>query len=485
MEDRTPAMLSVSDKTVINATPTENGGSEWDFIEACIRELDKHTDANRPLKEASGLFIVSSLVPKAIIPLATSSNSFARDRGPKGMKLNEWFLIIGLTGMSRKTSVLNRTKSYLDTILGDSYLAPDIFTPEALIDTLKERSTSPWVMDEFAMILEMTKNKEYMGELTGLLQKLYDGQTIRRRTKTGGEVLVPDPYVTVLLSTSYYAVQNKLITEDMIHHGFLNRMLIIWDDGVENFVPISKRFMSLGWDIDDPDVEKLFNWGRKLYELNSNIILMPNGEVLKKIEEFDVETYKKLKELDEVERAIRARYTIHLLKLAGLYRVSRMTVEELEELRRNPRPVFIEAVDYDRARKFLTIVEESTKRLLEEMGKAQVAKPKLESIEELVETVKRIVLAKGKHISGDDDEIIEVFGSPTLSDIYKVDGTVLCREWARITRTPCSEGLRKVLKELKERGVLICDPKDPNEREKCMEKERRAGRPKEWYYFQL
>jgi len=397
----------------------------WDFVETWVRVLDRKTDANRPLKEAAALFVISSLVgPKAVIPT---------DAGD--IILNEWFLIIGPTGISRKSTVAKLARSYLNKVWSGRYSVPDVFTPEALIDELEaNKGFLPWIMDEFAIILEMTKKKDYMASLTGDLQKLYDGEDIAWRTRTRGVIKVQKPYVTAFLCTTPFAVREKLITESMIHHGFLNRVLLIWDDGVENFVPMTDRMLSLeGLRERDPDEEMLLSWGAKLHRLDASIVLTATKSVLDSVKELEIALNEALKKIGEVERAIKARYITHLLKLSGLYRISRMTAEDLERCREGNKPVWIELEDLNRAAEFLKIVDKSFNRLLEEVRRAEVSKPRIENIEELVETVKKIVLTYGRR----------------EGDAYVIDRTELLKHWRRKTGAD-KDTLNRALAELEE-----------------------------------
>jgi len=472
-------MSNISDMSPSNASPGEastnqnksaGNSGEWDFIETLIRILDKITDANRPLKEAAALFAINSLVGhRAIIPSNVLSNFFADDTG-YGIKLNEWFLIIGLTGESRKSTVANAVKKYLRAVLdnlGNKYSVPDIFTPEGLIDTLDHNGGFlPWTMDEFGIILEMIQKKDYMGELTGLLQKLSDGERIVWKARTRGTIDIPQPYVTAFLCANLYAVKRKLITEDMIHHGFLNRLLLIWDEGVKNFVPMSKRILSPKNIPDisagpDPNTEKLLNWGKKILELVAGSIwLVPTRDVSDEAENIEITLHEIMKKSDEVERGVRERYALHLWKLAGLYRISRMTVEELEECRKSGKKIItIEKEDLHRAYKFLfEIVDNSFKRLLEEMKMAMISKPKLESIEDFVNIVKEIVLKYGKLENG----------------VYVIDRTKLYSQWFNKTKL-LGDNLDKILKDLEKQEICTCKILPTNA----------PGRPKQLCYFKF
>jgi len=120
-----------------------------------------------------------------------------------------------------------------------------------------------------------------------------------------------------LLCTTSYAVRRKLITEDMIHHGFLNRLLLIWDEGFENFITLSERILTPNNIPDnlaspDPDTERVLNWGKKIHELDVNsIMLVPSQNALEKMKNIEIKMHEMLKKLDEVERGVRERCIVH------------------------------------------------------------------------------------------------------------------------------------------------------------------------------
>ena len=112
-----------------------------DFIETWIELLDNLTDANRELKEAAGLFVLSSLVGhKAVIPVTTDAKIFSEGMNMTGKRLNLWFLIIGKSRWSRKSTVSAYAEDYLRVLMGDEYILSTIATPEALIEELSENN---------------------------------------------------------------------------------------------------------------------------------------------------------------------------------------------------------------------------------------------------------------------------------------------------------------------------------------------------------
>ncbi len=414
---------------------------DFDFIGKWVELLDKFTDANRELKEAAGLFALSSLVGhKAIIPCPSSSRPFSEveeGTGTKmGKRLNLWFLIIGRSRWSRKTTVANLTRDFLSATLGHNYLLTTVSTPEALIDELAENTTSfgchkAWIIDEFAIILE-ARRKDYMAEFEGILQKLYDGDTFSRRTRSRGRVTVKDPYFTVFACTTPYSIEKRLLDESMFVHGFLNRFLIIWDEGTRNPIPIGEHLKQSITDYRDI-VEELIRSGRLYTSTSSVITLGVSSEVLKLLSEIEARAEERGKD-DEIINLYLGNMTDFLLKLSGLYRLSRLKPSDL-----SGRIVVVEEEDFKRARNFMKHVLRSVEKLRFEMKLQTSVRPRSGDIKSMVDTVSFIVT---KH------------GERTSDGCYVITRERLYRLWNGITHRG-REDLDKVLDEMRELGLLL------------------------------
>ena len=402
-----------------------------DFIEAWVKVLDILTDSNESLKEASGLFIISSIIGhKALIPITTDAKVFSEGLETTGKRLNLWFLIIGKSRWSRKSTILGYVEDYLRTV-ADVIVASTLATPEALVDELSESSHKAWVMDEFGIILEACKRKDYMADLTGILQKLYDGRSFTRRTRGRGTIRVNNPYFTLIASTTPYSVKEKLITEDLFIHGFLNRFLILWDEGAKNIVPIGERLIMIKDEDTKAKVENLINFGKHLYNLNNVLILAPTLDVREKLSDLEKRLSKILGN-DELINLYSGNIADFMLKLSGIYRISRINKDELGKA-----VIPLEIEDYRRAHRFIyKYVLPSLRKLVEEIRRAKTIRPKeVKDISGLMEIVKSIVIKHGKK----------------EGNVYIIDRKTLYRYWNAKTGAG-KEELDKIIAEFQELG---------------------------------
>ena len=409
-----------------------------DFINLWVETLDNYTDANRPLKEAAGLFVLSSLIGhNAVIPLSTDIKPFTEavkaDLTSIGKRLNVWFLIIGRTRVSRKTTVLGLAEDYLRNVLGHDYIASTIATPEALLDEVAENKTvfgchKAWIMDEFALILSACRSKDYMADLTDIMQKLYDGRTFSRRTRSKGKLLINNPYFTVLTSTTPYVIKSRLVTETMFIHGFLGRFMLLWDEGTANPVPLGER---IRMQVDDSNVKSLMEWGSKIKNFNEVVILHLSDEARQRLNEIDEKGINVAKTINnEIITSWLGNLTEHIVKVAGLYRLSRL--ESLKE------DVIIELEDFKRAEKFMSQVIKSVRRISEEVMKSRMYRAKeLTQIDDYVELVRSIVLKKGRQ----------------EGERWVIERSTLCAAWYNKTRSACTE-LDKIIKAMADMGEV-------------------------------
>jgi len=404
-----------------------------DFIKEWVELLNRLTDANKSLKEASGLFVISSIIGhKAIIPSTTDSKIFSEGLELTGKRLNLWFLIIGKSRWSRKSTVLSYVDDYLRTISND-LIASTIATPEALVDELSENPHKAWIMDEFGIILEACKRKDYMADITGLLQKLYDGRTFTRRTRGRGRITISNPYFTVIASTTPFSIRERLINDSLFIHGFLNRFLILWDEGVEKVVPIGERLIKIEDEAVKEKRDKLIEFGKYLYKVNNVLILEPTKEVRDYLSILEKRLSTRMSG-DEIINLYTGNIADFILRISGIYRLSRLNKEELE------KPIItIEGEDYRRAYKFIqNFVIPSLRKLVEEIRKAKTIKPKeIRDISGLMEIVKSIVERHGKK----------------EGNVYIIDRKTLYRYWNARTGAGKKE-LDNIINEFQELGEV-------------------------------
>lgn len=441
---------------------------DFDFIKAWIKVISQYTDANPELIEATGLYLLSTLIGhKAWINSVPDINPFAEKPEETGLKLNIYTLIIGRTARSRKSTVIKKVEEFIKRVKPE-ILMPRLMTPEALKDELEIRkegsySWGTWIVDEVAELYELARKKDYMASMQSLLQILYDGAGYSASTITRGKVLTGKVYFTFLGASTEILVLNKLIRDEDFVHGFLGRFIIIYDKGTRNRRP--RRFETPK---RDPMAMEIVEWALNLLSIKKFIILQPTPEAEELINEIESKNDEEISKLTNLYLFISpetkmkyllglycSRLTTNLLKLAGLYRISRLALEDLKRMQSLDDPnikitvddilenpsildelrqeiIFIEKQDVERAWKFLSkIVVPSVEEIVKLMHAETL------NFEIQVSTVKVIIKKYGTEIDG----------------YPAIDRTTLYKKWFNVTKLP-SEYLEKVLKHLRAEGSI-------------------------------
>lgn len=139
-------------------------------IEAFKEVLSNHTDVPDLLKEIAVLTAISGVVGKRALifyepKVKVFTSSTKSDVQPSGMYLNIYTMVIGESRVTRKSTVLNFLKDLIEAVNGDLLIA-QIFTPEALLEELREKERlltkqgvskevqAIWLVDEAARFFE-------------------------------------------------------------------------------------------------------------------------------------------------------------------------------------------------------------------------------------------------------------------------------------------------------------------------------------------
>jgi len=363
----------------------------FSIIDEYVSLISQYTDAHEILLESNALLNVSAIVGRRfVIPYNPKIRIFGNS-GPSGLYLNIFQFIIGPSRISRKSTSQGFQKDLINSI-DPNLLITESFTPEALLDELKERgdyNQSAWLVDEAARFFEVCKKKEYMASAQSIIQQLYDGHTITHRTKSGGKITIVEPYFVAAMQGTPFLFEEKLIKLSDFHHGFLNRFLLIW-------VPKRKEYKPIPFSEEIKDSERIgriIEWFRKLYEIQQVKILGLSSEVIKKFANFD----KKIDEIitkteDPTFQSYIGNFPEFLVKLMGLYRIARLDFNKPL-----PEIIVIEGEDYKRALKYLSLVEKSFKEICNKIQEHQRVIPlKIEDISDLENVVKRYIAELGE-----------------------------------------------------------------------------------------
>jgi len=116
-----------------------------DFVSKYVRLLSGITDAPREFQETAALFLLSTAVGRKWVFQSLPETAIFSDKiGTTGKLLNLWFIIIGKSRITRKSSgVMSRVEEIAKKIFGEQLLISEAFTPESLIKEMSEKSSPP------------------------------------------------------------------------------------------------------------------------------------------------------------------------------------------------------------------------------------------------------------------------------------------------------------------------------------------------------
>lgn len=161
--------------------------------------------------------------------------------------LNLYFLVLGRTTQSRKSTSLRLAQRVTRAVLGpkdmEEYVVPDDATAEALATFLSGRPnmSSIYSIDEVQDLFQQaSKRSGYLSNMIGFLTKAFDGQIPGQIRKTGDTKYQKSvPHYMTFYGTGILSVSAKYLTTEKIETGFIPRCLIAVDD---------KRTFTLGSD---------------------------------------------------------------------------------------------------------------------------------------------------------------------------------------------------------------------------------------------
>ena len=144
---------------------------------------------------------------------------------------NLYIAISGKSGLSRKTTVVDRSEDKLSLAKPATMPAavPTEFSPEAFVEHLSEHNHAYWVRDEAAGVLAAMK-RDYMRGFKDTLMRLYDckpqSRMLRTSRKKGEKTRfnVVDPYLNILWATTDAALAKNTEINDTLS-GFMARFI--------------------------------------------------------------------------------------------------------------------------------------------------------------------------------------------------------------------------------------------------------------------
>lgn len=201
---------------LISEAELESVANYTTFVERYIAWATSLGDAAVPYHQAAAFMILSSLLAGSI-RLPTSFGNIMP---------NLWFMILGDTTLTRKSTAMGVATRIIDEVNEDILLATD-GSVEGLMQSLEIRPGKPslFLRDEVAGLIEAMLHKDYMAGMAEAFTKLYDGETMKRvlRRET---ITVRDPCLLFFAGGIKTRVQS-LLTLDHIASGFVPRFIFV------------------------------------------------------------------------------------------------------------------------------------------------------------------------------------------------------------------------------------------------------------------
>lgn len=186
------------------------------FIERYIKWAEGLGDAAVQYHQAGAFTILSALL-SGKVHLPTSFGNIVP---------NLWFMILGDTTLTRKSTSMDIATDLLLEIDPDAIMATD-GSIEGLMTGLSTRPNRPsiFLRDEFSGLMEAMTKKDYMAGMPELLTKLYDGKFSKRLLRKD-PVEIRDP-ILIMYTGGIKSRMQQLMTLDHISSGFMPRFIFI------------------------------------------------------------------------------------------------------------------------------------------------------------------------------------------------------------------------------------------------------------------
>ncbi len=263
------------------------------FIETFVDTMKLVYDAPDKFLDSSALSLISTFAGRKAV-INTGINKSIVDiayytMNSSGSYLNLWYMLIGTSRESRKSTVLNIVREFIQCIRKDMLIPPG-FSPEKLTQILSERSKEErpealWIYDECSGFFENIQ-RQYMLSTKEILSNIYNckyyGGNI---TLSRGKNEVEQSYLGVLMAGTEYVP--TLFDEKYMHQGFANRFIYVHDTRKE-FKP-KETSVPLKY---EKNIKKLISWLKKLDDNKDKIQIIFNDDALDLTNKFG-------KEIDE------------------------------------------------------------------------------------------------------------------------------------------------------------------------------------------
>lgn len=189
------------------------------FVERYIELSASRSDAAKQYHEAGAFIILSTLLAESVRLKASFGDVIP----------NLWFMILGDTTLTRKTTAMEMAMEVITLVYGDAMLATD-GSIEGILTALSQRSgrASLFWRDEFSGLLDNMKKRDYMSGMIEALTKMYDGK-FQKRLLSKQVVEIREPIFMLFAGGIKSRILSMLDLEHIIS-GFIPRFVFIMAD---------------------------------------------------------------------------------------------------------------------------------------------------------------------------------------------------------------------------------------------------------------
>lgn len=312
-------------------TTLETAKPAKSFIESYMEYAANLTDAPEIYHKFLGLNLLSLAVGRTPISIT-----------PKELYPNAWVILIGLSGVTRKSSAMNLALSVLPD---DNKSLPNEFSPEALQQALSEQSQGLIWKEEIGGFLESIKKRDYMGGMADLLCQLFDcPETFNRRLRKE-DFKLNDVCFNIIAATTPSRFLDTVQSSDF-NSGFQSRFLIVV--GVKT--KSAKRRKWLAEDTERLDrckakwqeIFEIFHTESLNFELDEKAMTLFNSWCDGK--DAEILGYADVREAD-MKSAIASRMEDYIVKLSALYEVDKVSKTGVSKLVKDSISISKESVE--------------------------------------------------------------------------------------------------------------------------------------------
>lgn len=184
------------------------------IIEKYTEWAGRQTDASPSFHQASAFMLLSALLAGRL-RLQMMHGTYIP---------NLWFMVLGNTTLTRKSTAMRLASNILGEISPETIMATD-GSIEGILSAIGTRpgEASIFQRDEFSGFLEAMRKKDYMAGTQQEFLKLYDGDMIKRRLRSG-DITVRDP-IFILFAGGIRDRILGLLDEAHVESGFVPRFL--------------------------------------------------------------------------------------------------------------------------------------------------------------------------------------------------------------------------------------------------------------------